>query len=83
MLKPFFIVIFIAVGLNFLISGRLKAFYEKPELTIYPVKCVLSNCFISSMKCFANTNCRKTLGKNLKTTLAPSAWLGVLSEREQ
>ena len=65
MLKPFFIVIFIAVGLNFFISGRLKAFYEKPELTIYPVKCVLSNCFISSMKCFANTNCRKTLGKNL------------------
>jgi len=66
-LKNFLIVFAISVCLNVILSGpeafmkRLISFYEKPELTVYPLKCVLGSCLHITAKCFMNTNCRNTV----------------------
>ena len=54
--KNFFIVFALSIVLNLFLSGpeafkkRLISFYEKPELTVYPLKCVLGQFFIMSME---------------------------------
>ena len=67
--KNFFIVFALSVALNLFLSGpeafkkRLISFYEKPELTVYPLKCVLGACLGKTAKCFMDTNCRNTISK--------------------
>ena len=70
-LKNVLIVMTLSIGLNLILSGpeafikRLISFYEKPELTIYPLKCILGACLSTTAKCFMNTNCRNTVSKLL------------------
>ena len=40
----------------------LKGFYERPEVTLYPVPCILASCLSPSLNCFLDSRCRKTLG---------------------
>ena len=59
----------ISIGLNVIILGpngfknQIVAFYEKPELTIYPTGCIFTNCAKASAKCVIDKACRDTLGK--------------------
>ena len=59
----------ISIGLNVIILGpngfknQLVAFYEKPELTIYPQGCILTNCAKAAAICVMDKACRNTLGK--------------------
>ena len=68
-LKNFLIVFALSIVLNLFLSGpeafkkRLISFYEKPELTVYPLKCVLGACLGKTAKCFMDTNCRNTISK--------------------
>jgi len=65
--KNFLIVFALSIVLNLFLSGpeafkkRLISFYEKPELTVYPLKCVLGACLGKTAKCFMDTNCRNTI----------------------
>ena len=67
--KNFLIVFALSVVLNLFLSGpeafkkRLISFYEKPELTVYPLKCVLGACLGKTARCFMDTNCRNTISK--------------------
>ena len=67
--KNFLIVFALSVVLNVFLSGpeafkkRLISFYEKPELTVYPLKCVLGACLGKTARCFMDTNCRNTISK--------------------
>ena len=71
LLKNFLIGAAIAFGVNVVISGpeqvvkRLKSFYERPELTVYPLKCVFGNCIGATAKCMINTPCRRTIGNRI------------------
>ena len=57
-------VISIAFAIQFFIlSGRLKSFYEKPDQTLKPLGCVFSKCLGPSMKCIVDSKCRKTIGE--------------------
>ena len=67
--KNFVLVSTVAFSINMYITGpeqvlkRIIAMYEKPELTLYPLKCVFGNCISVTAKCMMNSNCRNTLGK--------------------
>ena len=68
--KNFLLVILIGIGANMLISGperlykRFKSMYEKPEATVYPLKCVFGVCLPQTFSCIVDSNCRKTVGKS-------------------
>ena len=40
----------------------LYGLYERPEVTLYPVPCVLGSCLKPSLICLLDPKCRKTLG---------------------
>lgn len=62
--KNFLIINILAFGvqmIHFYMTGRLKAFIEKPEQTIYPGPCVMQNCLGKTFNCMLDGPCRRTV----------------------
>ena len=46
-----------------LFAKQLVAFYEKPQSTLAPVYCMVSQCGAPLTSCLSDINCRNTAGK--------------------
>jgi len=66
-IKNFVLVTLVSIVAQLILSGpertyrRFLAMYEKPQATVYPLKCVFGQCLKSTFQCVMNTNCRKTI----------------------